>query len=57
MATGVLAGVLDHMCATSATLRRYNMPAQPSAISSISKTFARKPLAPHKLVCGRVCHV
>ncbi|KAF5834888.1 hypothetical protein DUNSADRAFT_8192 [Dunaliella salina] len=48
MGTIALNGVVDHMRATSASLRRYNVPPTPSAISSISKTFARKPMAPHK---------
>jgi len=48
MGTVALTGVVDHMRATSASLRRYNVPPTPSAISSISKTFARKPMAAHK---------
>jgi hypothetical protein len=36
------------MRAASASLRRYNLPPKPSAISSVATTFARKPLAPHK---------
>jgi len=67
MGTLALTGVVDHMRATSASLRRYNMPPTPSAISSVSKTFARKPMAAHKqvrcvyvfvmcaFVCVRVC--
>eukprot|EP00983_Pelagomonas_calceolata_P128029 1161469-Pelagomonas_calceolata.AAC.52 len=50
MGTVALTGVVDHMRATSASLRRYNVPPTPSAISSISKTFARKPMAAHKQV-------
>ena len=57
MASAALAGVLHHMHATSASLRHYNLPPNPSAISFVSKTFARKPMAPHKQArqCERVC--
>jgi len=56
MGSVALVGVVDHMRATSASLRRYNMPPTPSAISSMAKTFARKPLAPHKQVGAPILH-
>lgn len=50
MPTAALSGVVHHVRATSASLRKYNVPPTPSAISSISTTFARRPKAPYKQV-------
>lgn len=43
-----LTGVVGHMRATSASLRRYNLPPASSALSPVATTFARKPKAPHR---------
>ncbi len=50
MPSETVGGIVTHMRAASASLRRYNLPPAPSAISTVSTTFARKPKAPHKQV-------
>lgn len=48
--TEAVQGVVAHVRAASASLRRYDVPATSSAISSASKTFARKPQPTYKQV-------
>ncbi|KAG2500939.1 hypothetical protein HYH03_000764 [Edaphochlamys debaryana] len=41
------AGAVQHLRAASACLRKYSLPPNPSAISGVGTTYARKPRAPY----------
>ncbi|KAG2427037.1 hypothetical protein HYH02_014682 [Chlamydomonas schloesseri] len=41
------AGAVQHLRAASASLRKYALPPQPTALSGVATTYARKPRAPY----------